>query len=1036
MARIQRYQAQQGLQPQAGPVSNLRAYDAEALQGVGRGIEQLGAAITDRNQRRATMEDTDNYQLLQARLNTSLFEQEQNIPAGGAGFTTGYMTEFDRMSEEYLSGITDPDIREQRARDIATLREQYSLRAARTEAGEVSRYQGNLISREAEGAFARIEEDPDRFQGELDAMVGLVRASNLPPARQEELIAELQRGGSAVYLSALAELDPMRLLRETGGDLGQLDPATAASITLGVLEEHGNVPVRQGERVGPYGMLRSDLAVLAVEEGVDVANTPGGLEGIVSNPTTARFYAQRHLERLMERYEDPRDAVVAFYMGDEYVAGGWTVGDLPRSVQQTLRVTFDTLPVPGNRASTPSGAAGGGGHPRSFGSFTGYGVMDRAAYAIAARESSGGDYSQVNPESGATGAFQVMPQNIGPWTERWVGRRMSQAEFLASPAAQDAVFRGQFGMYMEQYGSFEAASIAWFSGGSRAEAWLAGDRDRVGALSDGGNTVNQYLEFVGPIFNEGGGATGAGAGGGGNIPLTQGNGVPFPASSLDDIDPFIITTAQNVLAQFGLTEVPVLDAERPDNADYGVSNSQHIVFDSDGNPTGRRGALDISIAGMSRQQVIELVQAFSAAGITGIGVYRNSKYNHIHIDMGGRRHWIDRDGVTTWALPVLQQHSANAFNGMAQPNRTGSRGTGSVSAALGGASPGDVVSAQQAAIEQLTGANRSTDVIREEAQLFLDDTIASFQNGGDLPPTDLLEQNLAVLTPNDQRKYREEIQIETTTRAMTEGIEEMERGDMLSLQNQIRDPNGVYASTAIGRRIIDTVESRIADEENLRANNPAAAAIRVPEVEQAWMAVVVDPETGVASGEAVQEYIRISRQVQMTRYGLTEAQVQTLPTEQLAILADRIDDVTRNPEISGDRRDTLMTIFAAQLYNMFGDEADDVLANVVDYMHNGPPEEAPEARLVARLNRTMRMADQGDLPRSSGGTTEAVIPSGDGDPVLANPDDYDTSTPDAVLASVRRAASQAQLLSDRMERAAFIESLPAEIRTLVGEMLN
>lgn len=112
------------------------------------------------------------------------------------------------------------------------------------------------------------------------------------------------------------------------------------------------------------------------------------------------------------------------------------------------------------------------------------------ADAIASVESAGsGDYSALGPvtKSGdrAYGRYQVMGSNIGPWTEKYLGRRMTPEEFVASPEAQDAVFNGEFGGYVQKYGNPQDAASMWFSGRPMSEA---------GNASDGYNTVPQYVE--------------------------------------------------------------------------------------------------------------------------------------------------------------------------------------------------------------------------------------------------------------------------------------------------------------------------------------------------------------------------------------------------------------------------------------------------------------------------------------------------------------------------------------------------------------
>lgn len=86
--------------------------------------------------------------------------------------------------------------------------------------------------------------------------------------------------------------------------------------------------------------------------------------------------------------------------------------------------------------------------------------------AIAAIES-GGKFDALGPvlKSGdrAYGRYQVMGANIGPWTKEILGFEMTPQQFFDSPEAQDAVFQGKFGQYVQKYGP-EGAAQAWFGG--------------------------------------------------------------------------------------------------------------------------------------------------------------------------------------------------------------------------------------------------------------------------------------------------------------------------------------------------------------------------------------------------------------------------------------------------------------------------------------------------------------------------------------------------------------------------------------------
>lgn len=108
--------------------------------------------------------------------------------------------------------------------------------------------------------------------------------------------------------------------------------------------------------------------------------------------------------------------------------------------------------------------------------------------AIKTIESSG-NYQAQGPAtpSGdrAYGAYQVMGSNVGPWTEKHLGRRMTPQEFLADPAAQDTVFDAEFGSYVSKHGNAQDAASMWFSGRPLAKA---------GNASDGMTTVPEYVK--------------------------------------------------------------------------------------------------------------------------------------------------------------------------------------------------------------------------------------------------------------------------------------------------------------------------------------------------------------------------------------------------------------------------------------------------------------------------------------------------------------------------------------------------------------
>lgn len=150
-----------------------------------------------------------------------------------------------------------------------------------------------------------------------------------------------------------------------------------------------------------------------------------------------------------------------------------------QKAQQAGMALLNALPggsAPASPAAAPAGmpqpmALGANGQPlRALdGGIMPAGMGEPSSYsrAIAANES-GGDYKALGPvipKTGdrAYGKYQVMGSNVPQWTQEVLGRPMTPQQFVASPEAQEAVFKAKFGQYVQKYGP-EGASRAWFAG--------------------------------------------------------------------------------------------------------------------------------------------------------------------------------------------------------------------------------------------------------------------------------------------------------------------------------------------------------------------------------------------------------------------------------------------------------------------------------------------------------------------------------------------------------------------------------------------
>lgn len=155
---------------------------------------------------------------------------------------------------------------------------------------------------------------------------------------------------------------------------------------------------------------------------------------------------------------------------------------------------------------------------RSLGGATGP-IDFNAAYDALVGKESGGDPSVLNRSgSGATGLGQVMPENIGPWTERWLGRRMTQEEFRRNPEAQRRVVSAQFRQNIQD--QIAAGNSPEMALRRAAAIWYSGDgnlHNDTRPQSWNGNpypSVKEYVDDIVDRYNRGRSRSFSGARGG------------------------------------------------------------------------------------------------------------------------------------------------------------------------------------------------------------------------------------------------------------------------------------------------------------------------------------------------------------------------------------------------------------------------------------------------------------------------------------------------------------------------------------------
>lgn len=138
------------------------------------------------------------------------------------------------------------------------------------------------------------------------------------------------------------------------------------------------------------------------------------------------------------------------------------------------------------------------------------------------QQESGGNYSAVGVwvnGDRAYGRYQVMGANVGNWTAKYYGRRLTPQQYLNNRAAQDAVVRGVLGGYYRQYGARGAAAM-WYSGQSNPNKTY------------GNPPVYQYVNSV---IARAGSYSGQSTGGGGGTSYTGGGAPAVPKLSREEL---------------------------------------------------------------------------------------------------------------------------------------------------------------------------------------------------------------------------------------------------------------------------------------------------------------------------------------------------------------------------------------------------------------------------------------------------------------------------------------------------------------------
>ena len=99
-------------------------------------------------------------------------------------------------------------------------------------------------------------------------------------------------------------------------------------------------------------------------------------------------------------------------------------------------------------------------------------LLERMRGGVFSQESGSNYKVKPNARTGATGGFQVMPDNIPAWTQKHLKRRLTRDQFENDPQAQEDVFSGEMGEYLsaakkqapDDDTAIRMAAAAWYGG--------------------------------------------------------------------------------------------------------------------------------------------------------------------------------------------------------------------------------------------------------------------------------------------------------------------------------------------------------------------------------------------------------------------------------------------------------------------------------------------------------------------------------------------------------------------------------------------
>lgn len=125
---------------------------------------------------------------------------------------------------------------------------------------------------------------------------------------------------------------------------------------------------------------------------------------------------------------------------------------------------------------------------------SGNATIDQFMAAIKSQES-GGSYGIVNRDSGALGAYQIMPFNLPGWSRAaGLNYTPTRSQFLNDPDMQELIARTQIQNYYNRYGDWGQVAATWYGGEGGRKRYITGGG--TGQEAGGYPSIQSYVQQV------------------------------------------------------------------------------------------------------------------------------------------------------------------------------------------------------------------------------------------------------------------------------------------------------------------------------------------------------------------------------------------------------------------------------------------------------------------------------------------------------------------------------------------------------------